>query len=94
MDAGLHNSPQSGGGGDGGWWVAVLCEITGIELTQSGGSLKRSVAFKQHQLFSVWSLSGTQGELKTATGHSTPLHSVQDQQSSVYCNLIFGKCLT
>lgn len=65
IEAGLQSSPQSGGGsGDGGGWVAVLGEITGIELTQSGGSLKRSVAFERHQLFSVWSLRRTQGNSK------------------------------
>lgn len=68
---------SGGGSGDGGWWVAALCEITGIELTHSGVSLKRSVAFEQHQLFSVWSLSETQGELKTAAGNTTPPYSVQ-----------------
>lgn len=94
IEAGLYNSTQSGGSGDGGWWVAVLCENTGIELTQSGASLKRSVAFEQHQLFSFWSLSGTEGELKTAAGNTTPPYSVQDRQSLVYCNLIIGKCLT
>lgn len=65
-EAGLQSSPQSGGGGggDGARWVAVLGEITGIELTQSGGSLERSVAFERHELFSVWSLRRTQGNSK------------------------------